>query len=134
MNQGANIEEIVNQWLEKADNDLRTAKHTLMIEDHCPFDTVCFHLQQAVEKYCKAFLISKNIVLPKSHDLTEIIQLFPGETKRSVSISDLAELNPYAVEARYPGPWEPITHEDAIQALEIADKIISHITILLNKK
>ena len=48
----------VRQWLEKADDDLRNAEHTLTIFDDCPFDTVCFHAQQCVEKYLKGWLPS----------------------------------------------------------------------------
>ena len=52
-----------NQWAEKADHDLRNAEHTLLIEDDCPFDTVCFHAQQCVEKYLKAALIWRSVRL-----------------------------------------------------------------------
>jgi HEPN domain-containing protein len=40
---------VARQWLEKADNDLKTAQHTLTLGDDCPFDTVCFHAQQCVD-------------------------------------------------------------------------------------
>ncbi len=40
---------VVRQWVEKADNDLRTAAHTLTLVENCPTDTVCFHAQQCVE-------------------------------------------------------------------------------------
>jgi HEPN domain-containing protein len=38
-------------------------------------------------------------------------------------LDELAELMPYAVEARYPGGWEPPTRERADRAVEIAEKI-----------
>jgi len=28
------------QWIEKAENDLINAEHTLTLQDDCPFDTV----------------------------------------------------------------------------------------------
>lgn len=37
---------IVRDWVEKADNDLRNAEHTLTLRKDCPYDTVCFHAQQ----------------------------------------------------------------------------------------
>ena len=55
--------EIVNQWVEKAEHDLRNAEHTLTLQEDCPFDTVCYHAQQCAEKYLKAFLISKSLGL-----------------------------------------------------------------------
>lgn len=41
---------VVRQWVQKAENDLRNAKHTLTMGEDCPYDTVCFHAQQCVEK------------------------------------------------------------------------------------
>lgn len=49
---------LVKAWIRKADNDLRNAELVInSCVDDCPYDTVCFHCQQAVEKYLKAFLI-----------------------------------------------------------------------------
>ena len=49
----------VRTWVEMAEADLRNAEHTLTLEEHCPFNTVCFHAQQCAEKYLKAFLIAR---------------------------------------------------------------------------
>ena len=38
--------ELAKQWLAKADNDLLNADNNLSSE-RVPFDTVCFHCQQA---------------------------------------------------------------------------------------
>ena len=48
------IHEIVGKWLIIADRDLRTAEQGLKAEEVIT-DTICFHCQQAVEKYLKAF-------------------------------------------------------------------------------
>ena len=42
--------EIVSQWVEKAEHDLKNAEHTLTLQEDCPFDTVCYHAQQCAEK------------------------------------------------------------------------------------
>ncbi len=41
--------ELAGQWLAKAANDLLNADNNLRSE-MIPFDTVCFHCQQAAEK------------------------------------------------------------------------------------
>lgn len=133
MNQKPETLEIIKAWIQKAENDLKNAKHTILIDD-CPFDTVCFHAHQCVEKYIKALLISKTISFPKSHDLTELLALLPDEIKECFSSDEFAELNPYAVEARYPGPWEPLERKDAIKAVELAEKIKSMIYHFIQKK
>lgn len=53
----AELAALVRRWIEKADNDLRNAEHTLLLTDDCPFDTACFHAQQCVEKCLKAVLV-----------------------------------------------------------------------------
>ncbi|ALA58312.1 HEPN domain-containing protein [Nitrospira moscoviensis] len=66
----------VRQWVEKAEHDLRNAEHTLTIRDEdCPFDTVCFHAQQCVEKYLKGWLASRQLDAPRSHDLVVLLNL-----------------------------------------------------------
>jgi HEPN domain-containing protein len=39
---------VVSEWVAKAENDLKTAAHTLRLGKECPTDTVCFHAQQVV--------------------------------------------------------------------------------------
>lgn len=44
----------VRGWFMKGNSDLNTAKR--MIEGNGPYDTACFHAQQACEKYLKGVL------------------------------------------------------------------------------
>jgi HEPN domain-containing protein len=55
------VAEVVREWVDKAENDLKNAAHTLKMGEKCPTDTVCFHAQQCVEKYLKAFLVYSSI-------------------------------------------------------------------------
>lgn len=52
---------VTREWVDKAENDLKNAAHTLTMGEKCPTDTVCFHAQQCVEKYLKAFLVCSGI-------------------------------------------------------------------------
>ena len=49
-------EETVKKWITKAESDLKIGKDE-MLTDRPATDAVCFHMQQCVEKYLKAFLI-----------------------------------------------------------------------------
>jgi HEPN domain-containing protein len=73
MNAPPELTRLVRLWVEKAEHDLRNATHTLTLEEDCPFDTVCFHAQQCVEKYLKALLTLRQIEFSKTHDLTELL-------------------------------------------------------------
>ena len=67
-------------------------------------DLVCFHCQQAAEKYLKALLQEQGAVVPKTHDLRHLLRLLlPHDpTLRSLQ-RGLLSLGRYAVEYRYPG-------------------------------
>ena len=60
--------EYILQWYEKADHDIKNA--TIIIANAPDIlDTVCFHCQQAVEKYLKAYLVYKEYDFEKTHNL-----------------------------------------------------------------
>ena len=65
--------EIARQWLAKAGNDLLNADNNLNSEK-VPYDTVCFHCQQAAEKILKAYLVGNGREFPFSHDLFLIME------------------------------------------------------------
>ena len=51
-----NVIELVKKWVKKTGNDIITAENLLECKTIIT-DSVCFHCQQAVEKYLKAYLI-----------------------------------------------------------------------------
>lgn len=115
--------EVVGQWVEKAEHDLQNAEHTLRLAVNCPFDTVCFHAQQCAEKYLKAMLTARGVPFPRMHDLSELMARLPDEIRSQLDPAELVELNPYAVETRYPGDWEALMREDAVRAVQIARRV-----------
>jgi HEPN domain-containing protein len=119
--------EILRQWVEKAEHDLEAARRIMAVEEGCPYDTVCFHCQQAAEKYLKALLTLLGIQAPRSHDLEKLAHLLPTGHALAVSVSELASLNPYAVEVRYAGDWMLPQREDAASALDLAMRIRSSV-------
>lgn len=114
---------IVAQWIEKAEHDLCNAEHTLTLRKNCPYDTACFHAQQCVEKYLKAALCFYEVDFPRTHDLTELAARLPEGKFLKLEFKDLKELNPYAVETRYPGDWEPQTRQETKRAIQIAKHV-----------
>ena len=123
MNQDEIIKDLVNKWTKKAENDLLTAERELSFENPVT-DTICFHCQQAVEKYLKAFLVLHQIYFSKTHKIIDLLELcatiepsFKDELKEADTLTD------YAVEIRYPDLWiEPKT-EEAKEALRLAKEV-----------
>lgn len=91
---------ILEQWFEKADHDLTNAS---MILDLNPIilDIACFHCQQSVEKYLKAFLLYKGQELIKTHNL-DILLKKCGNIDPDFFKFDVKDMDDYAVSARYP--------------------------------
>lgn len=44
------------EWISKAEGDYSTAKREYRVRKDPNYDAVCFHAQQAAEKYIKGFL------------------------------------------------------------------------------
>ena len=111
------------EWLEKADHDLITAVHTLKLRENCPLDMVSFHGQQCVEKCLKGLLVFCGLEFPPTHDIRLLLQRLPESVGTDVDPARMIGLNRYAVEARYPRDWKPITREDAEAAVEVAREV-----------
>lgn len=70
----AKTKQYIGSWIEKANNDLKNADLVLAASDDAiPYDTVCFHCQQSVEKYLKAFLVYCDVAYPQSHNLSDLV-------------------------------------------------------------
>ncbi|HSV26926.1 MAG TPA: HEPN domain-containing protein [Sedimentisphaerales bacterium] len=112
---------VVREWVQKAENDLRTSAHTLKLVDDCPTEAVCFHAQQCVEKYLKALLISSGLDFPRTHDIGELIALIPLTIRlKGLTVESQRRLTTYATLARYPGHYDPITVREARSAVRLA--------------
>ena len=117
------VVQVVRQWVERAEEDLVNAEHTLTLEENCPVGTVCFHAQQCAEKYLKALLTLHAVPFPKTHDLPELLTKVPQSSGIDLQPSDVSGINRYSVEGRYPGDWEPITRTEAEEAVARAKKV-----------
>lgn len=104
-------------------DDLRSAR--ILLEADPPVtDVVCFHCQQAAEKYLKSFLIYHEVEPPYTHNLPTLLSLC---VQQDASLQDLYEqaesLNPFAVHGRYPTLERPTDVKTATGALVSADAI-----------
>ena len=125
------VVEVLREWIEKADNDLKNASHTLKLARECPVDTVCFHAQQCVEKYLKAALVLRNIPFPRTHDIDKLCGLMPAIDRPLLSITDQRRLTAYATVMRYPGDFQPITLTEARSSVALARRIRKEIRAIL---
>jgi len=106
----------LTEWVRKAEEDYETATTLVRKRKRPTPNAVCFHCQQCAEKYLKAFLVQREVVFSKTHDLRELRRLAMTADPTFDLITDLLlHLNPYAIEFRYPG--EEATVEEARDAV-----------------
>jgi len=114
---------IAREWVIKAENDFRTASYTLRMARGCPTDAVCFHAQQCVEKYLKAFLVCTGVDFPKTHDIERLVGLLPKSIWLRLSVEEQRRLTAYATVTRYPGDYEPISFAEAQHSVKLARRV-----------
>ena len=116
------------EWFEMARKDLRGA--AILFEHDADYALVCFHCQQAAEKYLKGYLIYKTGILHEGHNLVKLCRRAAGfDPKFNRHLKDSAYLNTFYIEARYPAedPMD-ITYENTRECLDIAERIMKDVT------
>ncbi|MDR1786974.1 MAG: HEPN domain-containing protein [Treponema sp.] len=94
---------IVAEWRKYADEDLRTANHMAHNMWPTPDHIICFHCQQAVEKYLKGFLILHDVEPERTHDLNMLCRLCKEYNAAFAEIKEYCfDLTRYGVQPRYP--------------------------------
>jgi len=112
------------QWMAKAANDLVAGERLLAAGG--PYDAVCFHAQQAAEKALKALLAFAQAPISHTHNLEDLqaacARLPSVAVPPRLSSWELADLTPFAVEARYDvefSPDEPTARHAIALAAEV---------------
>lgn len=114
------------EWIDKAEGDLLTARREYRVRKSPNFDAVCFHTQQAAEKYLKAILQENGMPIPRIHSLVDLLALISkGDPGLLILQADTNMLEGYAVQFRYPGL--SANKVDAKAALSAAERICSFI-------
>lgn len=115
---------IIREWLDKADEDFRFAEENLQ-QGSTFYSQICFHFQQAAEKYLKAFIIARGLGFSKVHDLVYLLRLCSAHAPAFSGLEeDCVLLNAAYIETRYPVHWPTnYTRQAAEQASAAAGRI-----------
>lgn len=88
-------------WLERAEEDLRSA-HKLLEDEDC-YNSAAFHCQQTVEKSLKAYVLLRTGRLLEGHNLSWLCkQAMRYHDNFSQWLDECAALNRCYIETRYP--------------------------------
>jgi len=111
----------IKQWLLKANEDLLVVDK-LTETEIIATSSVCFHCQQAVEKFLKAFLISKGVNITKTHNI-EFLLAECSEFDSDFTAIDPKNLSDFGIDARYPGDMYVPSKDETIEHKKIAVSI-----------
>lgn len=120
------MKRLTREWIDKAEDDFTVALSLSRSRKARVPDAICFHCQQAAEKYLKARLCEDGIAFPKSHDLVALLKLLiPSYPLWSALSKAAGNLNAYAVSTRYSGDSADL--KEARQAKKDAEAIRSEV-------
>src|ERR1700693_4250827 len=116
------MKRLTAEWVRKAEADVRAARR-LAQERPRLNDQVCFHCQQAMEKYLKALMQELGEPVPKTHEIKELlVALLPHDPTLRPFRRRLNGLTQYAVDYRYPG--RHATTKQAESALQFVERVL----------
>ena len=117
------------EWLAKAEEDFAVGT-SLCRRKRIPANIVCFHCQQAAEKYLKGLFEEHRVRHPRTHDLEELMKLAtPNWPSLGLLADDFRYLTGFAVKYRYPGT--DATPRQARAAVSAAKRVRAAIRPLL---
>ncbi len=97
------------EWFERGIHDIETAQ--LLFDQRGHTDAIAVHIQQALEKFLKGYLVLNGKRPPKIHELDTLLNQVTAFDKSFDEFLDFCEkVSRYYVDGRYP-PGPPVTYE-----------------------
>ena len=117
--------QIIQEWLSKAEEDFGFASQTLAEPKIEYYAQICFHFQQAAEKYLKTYIVAKDLTFKKIHDLPQLLKICCESDLKLKELEEACDfLTDYYIDTRYPVHWPTsILREEAEKAKTFTEKI-----------
>lgn len=128
-------EDTVKKWIAKAESDFKIGKSEISTTNPAT-DAICFHMQQCVEKFLKAFLVFNGKEIRKTHDIAELIETCSeiDAVFKKLFETRAEKLTDYTVEIRYIEEFYFPTLQEAKEAIEICEMVKEFVTVKLKGK
>ncbi len=121
-----------SSWFQFADMDLEVALHLNEKMYPKPMEIICYHCEQAVEKYLKGFLLFKEVPVTKTHNVSFLLEEIEKviETEIENKYFEMCDmLIPFGVAVRYPNEVkvDDMIVKEAIESVREIRKFILEI-------
>lgn len=119
------LKQQAREWFERGDHDIETAQ--LLYDQHGYTDSIAYHIQQAIEKYLKGYLVIRGQKPPRVHELDTLLALAarfePEWYDRFIELCEKATR--YYIDDRYPpGPVPDYDRREIRKDLDSAWKLV----------
>ncbi|MGB8492235.1 MAG: HEPN domain-containing protein [Bacteroidales bacterium] len=115
-------DEYLRNWLFRAKEDIAVIDSLFNLDPVLYASTICFHAQQAVEKFLKAFLVYNNIDFPRTHDNDFLLLECQKIDPKSFEL-DLGSMSDFGVNIRYPDDFYIPDTVETVQYRDVAHVI-----------
>jgi HEPN domain-containing protein len=117
------------EWFERGRHDMETAQ--LLYDERGYTDSIAYHIQQALEKYLKGYLVLHGKRPPRIHELDTLLNHVGAFDSSLADFLDLCEkASRYYIEDRYPpGPPTEYKYEEIKADLERAWELTRKIQV-----
>ncbi len=106
---------LLADWFAQGDLDVQAAE--ILLAQGGPLPIVAFHLQQAMEKYLKGFLLSTGWPLRRIHDLEVLVQeAIARDVDFAPFLAPCQRITEYYIETRYPIGLHTPFQRDSLEA------------------
>lgn len=97
-------------------------------------DVICFHAQQAAEKFLKAYLVFNQINFSRTHDIGKLLNLCAKKDLAFLTLKPTIVLTDYAVELRYPDDFYIPDIYETKEAYDLAKRVKNFVVSKLKCK
>lgn len=122
--------EYIRNWLFRAKEDFSVIESLANSGIEFYTSTICFHAQQSVEKYLKAFLVYHDVDFPRTHDVDFLLLECKKIDKNNFEF-DLKSLTEFGVSVRYPDDLYIPGINETKEYIEIVKAIKETVELLL---
>ena len=115
------------EWFERGNHDIETAQ--LLYDERGYTDSIAYHIQQALEKYLKGYLVLNEKRPPRIHELDALLAHIRPFDQNLADYLELCEkVSKYYVDDRYPpGPPAEYKYGEIKADLDLAWEMIRKI-------
>lgn len=115
-------DEYLKNWIYRAREDVRVIENLAGTDMQSYTSTICFHAQQAVEKYLKSFLIFHNVDFPRTHDVDFLLMECQKIDKDQFHF-DFKSLTEFGVTIRYPDNFYVPSVKETEEYIQIVNQV-----------